>query len=97
VPESVDVAIGLNAPAGAEQLSGKHNFREALELAEKVGREELVGWDCACPAKAMVQPGCQAKGLPYARRAVQILEKLHAPDLEQARAMLTECEAGCNE
>lgn len=73
----------------AEQLA-----REALALAEGVGRQELIGSDCWRLAKAMARQGRPAEGLPYARRAVRIFTKLRVPDrLAAAQAALKECES----
>jgi tetratricopeptide (TPR) repeat protein len=82
------LALDREQWAEAEALA-----REALELAEKVGRKELVGSDCWRLAKAMDRQGRPAEGLPYARRAAQIFEKLRSPELENARAVLKECES----
>ncbi len=66
--------------------------REALELAEKLGRQELIGGNCLCLAKALAKQGKSDEGLPYARRAVEIFAKLCKPDdLEEAQAVLKEC------
>ena len=66
--------------------------REALLLAEKVGRQELIAADCQRLAQALVRQGKKTEGLPWARRAVEIYTKLGSPDLKVARAALAECE-----
>ncbi len=73
---------------GAELLA-----REALALAEAVGRVELIGDDCSRLANALARQGRAHEGLPYARRAVEILSKLRQPrGLEYAETVLKECE-----
>jgi tetratricopeptide (TPR) repeat protein len=136
-PESEDVAIGLEALAGAERLSGvlddaERDYREALliseavgdregvatlsanlatlaldrgdwpsaetlaseamTLAEKLGRIELIGGICLRLAEALIRQGRKPEALPYARRAVEIYAGLRSRDLEAARMTLAECE-----
>jgi tetratricopeptide (TPR) repeat protein len=67
--------------------------REALALAEKLGRQEVVGFDCFLLAEALLRQGRAAEALPHARRAVEILTKLRDLYLDEARAVLAECEA----
>jgi tetratricopeptide (TPR) repeat protein len=73
---------------GAEALA-----REALLLAEKVGRKELIASDCRRLAKALAQQDRKSEALPHARRAVEIFAALRHPDLEAARRILAECES----
>ena len=80
------LALDLEDWPGAEALA-----REALPLSEKVGRQEMIAADCRRLAWALARQGKGAEGLPYARRAVDILQKLGSPDLEGARATLQEC------
>ena len=67
--------------------------REALPLSEKVGRQELIAFDCQRLATALVQQGKPAEALPHARRAVEIYTRVGSPDLEAARATLRACES----
>ncbi|MDQ3745619.1 MAG: tetratricopeptide repeat protein, partial [Acidobacteriota bacterium] len=83
-----DVALTREDWLGAEAL-----VREALALAEKVGRKELIGGNCRRLAKALVGQGKKSDALTHARRAVEIFTALRTPELEQARQILEECES----
>lgn len=67
--------------------------REALCLSEKVGRQELIAYDCHRLAKALVRQAKAAEALPYAQRALEIFIRLGSPNVEDARAILRECES----
>lgn len=66
--------------------------REALQLTEAMGHQLFIAYNCWRLAKAIARQGRPAEGLPYARRAVDIFDKLPSPDLEEAREVLKECE-----
>lgn len=66
--------------------------REALSLAENVGRQEIIATNCHRLAKSLLLQGKAAEALPYVRRAVEIFTQLGSPHLEAARAILRECE-----
>jgi hypothetical protein len=66
-----EIALKREDWPGAECLA-----REALPLAEKVGRQELIARESRRMAKALAQQGKKAEALPYARRAVDIFSIL---------------------
>jgi tetratricopeptide (TPR) repeat protein len=78
---------------GAEILA-----REALALAEAVGRIEMIGANCSRLAEALAQQGRPSEGLPYIRRAIEIFSNLRQTvRLEEAESVLKECEKGLEE
>jgi tetratricopeptide (TPR) repeat protein len=83
-----NLALARKNWSGAEALAC-----EALTLAEKIGRKELIAGDCQLLAKALTQQGRKSEALPHARRAVEIFTALRSPNLEVARRILAECES----
>lgn len=82
------LALDRNDSPAAETLAG-----EALTLAEKVGRQELIAWDCWVLADALIQQGKKEEALSHAQRAVDIFTHLGvSSELEDARATLQKCE-----
>ena len=65
--------------------------REALELTEAMGHLLFIAYNCWRLAKALARQGRPAEGLPYARRAVDIFNKLPSPEMAKAQAVLREC------
>jgi tetratricopeptide (TPR) repeat protein len=66
---------------------------EALALAEKVGRLQLIANDCHRIAKAITHQGRPAEALPHARRAVEMYTHLRMQgDLQAAQKLLAEIE-----
>lgn len=66
--------------------------REALLLAEKLGRIQLIADNCFRLAIALARQGRKAEALPHAQRAVDIYAALRHPDLEETRRILAESE-----
>ncbi|HJP91886.1 MAG TPA: tetratricopeptide repeat protein [Pyrinomonadaceae bacterium] len=66
---------------------------QALPLAEKIGRQELIAGDCNRLAIALVRQGKKAEALPHAQRSVEIFTRLGSPFLAEARKTLAECES----
>ena len=87
------LALDREQWAEAESLA-----REALPLAEKVGRQELIAWDCHVLAKALLKQNRDLdEALPLSRRAVEIYTRLRHPDLQEAQETLAEIEKALNE
>jgi len=99
------LALDREQWAEAESLA-----REALALAEKVGRQELIAGDCHCLAQALVGairesplPAPQRESplreaLSLARRAVEIFTRLRMQDnLQEAQETLAEIEKAIHE
>jgi tetratricopeptide (TPR) repeat protein len=93
--ESVAIIIGNLSELALDReewASAEAQARDALALAENVGRKELIGSDCWRLAKALARQGKPADGLPFALRAVEIFMQLRQHDqLKEARAALAEC------
>ncbi|HEX8294501.1 MAG TPA: DUF4062 domain-containing protein [Pyrinomonadaceae bacterium] len=83
-----EVALSREDWPSAEALA-----YEALSLAKKVGRLELIGVNCYRLAKSLARQGRKSESLPYGRRAVEIFIALRHPYLELALQTLTECES----
>ena len=81
------MALTLKEWKRAEDLA-----REALTLAEDVGRKALIASNCRRVAKALAQQEKKAEGLPYAQRAVKIFTELGSRNLEDATQVMHECE-----
>jgi tetratricopeptide (TPR) repeat protein len=79
------------ALARQDWRSAEQRAREALPLADAVGSQHLIAILSLHLAKALLQQGRKAEGLPYAQRAVEILAKLRSPNLADAQAALKEC------
>jgi tetratricopeptide (TPR) repeat protein len=82
-----ELAVDRKDWLGAEALA-----RDALLLAERVGRLVLVGADCKRLALALVRQGKKREALPHATRAVEIFRKVGSPELSEAREIFAECE-----
>jgi tetratricopeptide (TPR) repeat protein len=72
--------------------------KEALDLSEKIGRQELIGRDCWVLAHSLAKQNRAKEGLPYAQRAVEIFTRLriNPETLKEAQETLTLCESLCN-
>jgi nucleoside phosphorylase/tetratricopeptide (TPR) repeat protein len=83
-----ELALHENKLSEAEELA-----RDALQLAEKMGRREWVGSNCDWLAKALVAQRCYKDALPYAHRAVELFTKTSLLGrLESAKTTMTECQ-----
>lgn len=83
-----ELALDREQWAEAEFLA-----REALGLAEKVGRLELIASDCDRLAKALLKQNKNLdEALSMSRRAVEIFTRLRHRDLQWAQETLAEIE-----
>jgi hypothetical protein len=71
--------------------------RTALRRAEAIGRQELIALNCGTIAQALARQGNVQAGVPFARRAVDILTRLGSPRLARAQKVLAECEGQAEE
>ncbi len=71
--------------------------REALSLAEAVGRQDLIGSDCLRLALACVRQARVRDAISYATRAVEVFSRLRLLDVEKARVVLKECEEAASD
>ena len=83
-----EVAADREDWPGVETLA-----REALTLAESLGRKQLIAANNLRIARALHGQNRTAKALPHARLSVEIYESLRSRDLDEARQVLAECEA----
>jgi tetratricopeptide (TPR) repeat protein len=65
--------------------------RDALALAETLGRREFIADYSRLLAQALARQGRGIEGLPHAERAVAIFTKLHSHLLPEAQTTLNEC------
>jgi len=95
-PSSIALYMGNLAELALDRESWESAelmAREALSLAEKVGRQELVGVISRYVASALARQGRTQEGRPYAHRACEIATRLNQyDDLAKARAVLFECD-----
>jgi tetratricopeptide (TPR) repeat protein len=82
-----ELALTANDWSSAEAFAS-----QALPLAEKLGRQELIASNCCRLAAALAANGKEAEGLPYARRALEIYTSLDSPHVGYARAVTQICE-----
>lgn len=67
--------------------------REALVLAEKIGRQVLIAWDCRVIAKALLKQNKNLdEAFSHSRRAVEIYTRLRSPGLKGVQEILAEIE-----
>jgi len=74
-------------------LTAEATAREAMSLADKLGRLALVAANCHRLSAALVAQGKKDEATPHARRAVALYRRLGAPDLAAALEILARCES----
>lgn len=86
--------LGDLALARQDWAATEAHTREALRLTEAMGHQLFIAYNCWRLALALARRGRPAEGQPYARRAIEIFEKLPSPELARAQDALRECEPG---
>jgi tetratricopeptide (TPR) repeat protein len=104
--EALEIAKALPDPSGSATYTGnlgelaldreqwseaERLSREALNMAEDVGRKELVASNSWRLAKALARQGRGSEGCCHAERAIAIYIELRSPALSWAQAALEEC------
>ncbi len=93
-PEGVAVCTGKLAALALNREdwpAAERLAREALALAEPLGRKQMIAALCQWLAKALTRQGRGAEGRCHAERAVALFTELRSPDLAEAQATLAEC------
>lgn len=105
--EALHIAQEINDTEGVANITGnlallalqrenwalaERQARNALSLFERMGRQEAIASNCSTLTGALLAQGKAEEGLPYARRAVEILARIGSPRYDRARARLLECE-----
>ncbi|HEX6184552.1 MAG TPA: tetratricopeptide repeat protein, partial [Pyrinomonadaceae bacterium] len=85
--------LGLLALKREEWADAETLICEALPLSKKLGRHDLIAWNCSVLAKALAQQGRKPEAIQHAQCAVEIFTALRSPSLEWARQILAECES----
>jgi|GEM_PF-2475843 len=80
------LAFARHDPREAEYLC-----RSALNVAEEVGRLDLIGQNSGRLAAYLLDQGKKAEALEYAQRAVEIFSQLDSPFLGEALKILEQC------
>lgn len=66
---------------------------EALQLSEKVGRIELIAFNCSILGRALVKQDKKVDAIEYVKRALEIYTQLGLhDDIANVKALLQECE-----
>jgi ATP/maltotriose-dependent transcriptional regulator MalT len=85
--------LALLAIERSDWKSASSFSREALDLAEDLGRQDIIAVNQERLATALVHQGQVVAALQYARHAVATLSRLGSERVEQARKTLALCEA----
>lgn len=85
--------LGALALDRQDWLHAEAVAREALALAKKLGRQQLIASNCSRLANALVRQGKREEALPHAQHGVKIYQKLGSPNLAYAQEVLAECES----